>query len=340
MTETVQKVPPEENTLRRRLKVALGYVIALCCLFWVLLHVHPKHLAEGIRHVYWPLVLIAIAADNTSYILQGVRWRLLLKPVINPRFFELVQGIFVALFTNDVFPMRMGELVRAYLVSRWCSVKIAEVIPSMVVERMFEGIWLALGIWLVTLSVSLPGYFLRGAQVFGASILFLIILFLFSVFRRPKLIASVEHAAGRNRFVIFLEEVAIGLRKIGISVLFLLALAVTFGALALQSMAIWLVIQSYGLQLSLLQGVVVFLIVRLGIVVPTAPANIGTYQFFAALGLQLFGVDRSVATEFSLVLFILLGAPVWLLGFLAASRSGVSLFRLRHEAGSAMKQRL
>src|SRR5262247_3991552 len=65
--------------------------------------------------------------------------------------------------------------------------------------------------------------------------------------------------------------------------------------------------------------------------VPNMPANIGSYQFFTVLGLTLFGIDKTSATGFSLIVFTLLTLPPLLIGFLALSRSGMSLAAIRDE---------
>jgi ABC-type branched-subunit amino acid transport system permease subunit len=68
-----------------------------------------------------------------------------------------------------------------------------------------------------------------------------------------------------------------------------------------------------------------------GTLCPYTPANLGSYQFFAVLGLTLFGVDKTSATGFSLVVFTLLSLPLRVIGFLALSRSGISLAAIRDE---------
>jgi hypothetical protein len=78
-------------------------------------------------------------------------------------------------------------------------------------------------------------------------------------------------------------------------------------------------------------GVAVFVIVNLGTAIPNTPANVGSYQFFTVLGLTLFGVDKTSATGFSLVVFSLLTLPPLVIGFLALSRSGLSLATIREE---------
>ena len=90
-------------------------------------------------------------------------------------------------------------------------------------------------------------------------------------------------------------------------------------------------IVAYHFQLSLWQGVAVALIVRLGTMVPGAPSNLGTYQFFTVVGLALFGVDKVLAAGFSFVVFVVLTAPLWVIGLLAFGHSGLSLSDLRKQ---------
>src|SRR5271154_5828296 len=88
---------------------------------------------------------------------------------------------------------------------------------------------------------------------------------------------------------------------------------------------------SYGLQLSFLAAVVVLLIINLGVSLPNAPANFGSYQFFCVLGLSVFQIEKTTATGFSFFAFLVLTLPVALLGFAASVRSGLSLSSIREK---------
>ncbi|MEN6310376.1 MAG: lysylphosphatidylglycerol synthase domain-containing protein, partial [Acidobacteriota bacterium] len=92
-----------------------------------------------------------------------------------------------------------------------------------------------------------------------------------------------------------------------------------------QSFSFWFIMQAYGLHLSFWIGAAVFLIVHFGTALPNAPANIGTYQLFCVLGLTLFGVEKTTAAGFSIVVFVLLTIPLWALGFIALGQSGMTL---------------
>jgi hypothetical protein len=49
------------------------------------------------------------------------------------------------------------------------------------------------------------------------------------------------------------------------------------------------------------------------------------------LSLTLFGVDKATAAGFSIVVFLALTLPLWIIGFIALTVSGMNLKRVRLE---------
>ncbi len=96
-----------------------------------------------------------------------------------------------------------------------------------------------------------------------------------------------------------------------------------------QVLALWSLMRSYGLPLSFMGAVVVLLVINLGVSLPNAPANVGSYQFFCVLGLSVFDVEKTTAAGFSIFAFIALTLPFVFLGFAALLSSGMSLRSMR-----------
>lgn len=311
------------------MKPALGCLLAAAGLVWVLHDFQLGQLRGLLANLDWRWIALAIVCDVMSYVCQGARWRLLLKPLGELPTLRATQAIYAGLFTNEILPMRLGEMVRAYLASRWTAVKFVAVIPSMVVERLFDGVWLAVGIGLTAIFVPLPRDLLRAADALGVGVVIAAAVLFYFVLRPPK---TKRFSTGPLRFVSsLLEKLSSGLQGMGRSREFYLSLAGSLLLLVFQAMAFWLVMLGCGLQLSFRVGVAVFLIVHLGTAIPNAPANVGSYQFFTVVGLTLFGVDQAAATGFSLVVFVLLTLPFLLIGFVAFSRSGMTLVEVRQE---------
>jgi uncharacterized protein (TIRG00374 family) len=315
----------------------LVYTFALACLVWVFHNVHPRQLLASMVIANWGLVALAIIADILTYVLQGLRWKLLLVPVGRLSTLRATQGIYAGLFTNEWVPLRVGELVRAFLVSRWLSSRFTAVLPSMVVERFLDAIWVAIGITLAGFFVPLPKDLVEGGYAIGGIVLLAAALFLWTVFRKKKEAPCTEQDSSPGALRWFLRfgcQFARGLRDIGISYRLYLSALLSAGMLASQTLALWFMMLACRIDLPLRAAAIVLLVVRLGTAIPNAPANIGSFQLFTVVALGLFGVDKTVAAGFSMVYFLALTVPLWTLGLLAISRTGISLSTLQLEASA------
>lgn len=319
---------------RRRLRVAAGWIVGAACLAWVLHDVRLGEIGRDTANLAWGWVAAAIALHVASYASQGLRWQLLLRPVGDIPVLKTTQAIYAGLFANEVLPLRFGELVRAYLVSRWISRDLVSVLPSVAVERLFDAIWLAAAIGLTAIMVPLPEVLVRSIELLGGVVLAATVGFFYVSFRKHD-----SARVRRWRVIRWVDSLLTGLKEIGRSAPMYEAFAVSLVFLALQAAAFWLVMLAYGLRTSFWVGAAAFLIVRLGTAVPNTPANVGTFQFFTVVALTLLGVEKTRAAGFSLVVFVLLTIPLWALGFLALSRSGATLGAIRAEIGGGRPAR-
>ena len=317
-----------------RARHLIGYALAVFGLVWVLHDVHFGTMLASMGRIRWVWIVPAILFDVLSYVCQGVRWRYLLRPAGPVSALQATQAIYAGLFTNEVTPLRVGELVRAYLVSRWTGVRFLSIVPSIAAERLFDGVWLAIAIGITAMFVPLPRDLIVGGNVLGVVVIAATALFLYLVYRRRS--EGSGDAAGarhgrRHTLARMISQVAEGIRRIGLSRNSIASLLISPLILVFQGIALWIMMVAYGFSLSVWAGIAVFLIVHLGTALPNAPSNIGTYQFFCVVGLTLFGVEKSAATGFSFVAFFLLTLPLWILGLLAIARSGMTLPAIRHE---------
>jgi uncharacterized protein (TIRG00374 family) len=331
------------STLREprgaRLKRRVGYLFAVACLVWVFYDLHPRHLLATIKIESWVWLAPAVFFDVLTYLLQGIRWSLLLAPIGRLRPLRAAQVIYAGLFTNEVIPLRFGELVRALLVSRWLQSGMGKVIPSLVVERFLDALWLAVGIGLAAILIPLPKNLLKAGDALGGFVLAATALFLWIVLRKERHLERGEQEKASRTRVLACISAALGplvggLREIGISRDVYLAALLSAAMLGCQALAVWFMMLAYGLLLPVLAGAVVLLIVRLGTAIPNAPANVGSFQFFTVVALGLFGVEKTVAVGFSIVDFAVLTVPLWLLGLLALTKSGLTVASLRKEVTS------
>ena len=310
-----------------------GYGLAVACLVWVFHDIQLEKLWQNMPAINWWLVALAVVFDILSYVCQGYRWQLLLRAAGPVSTLKTTQAIYAGLFFNEILPLRIGELVRAYLVAHWYSLNIVTILSSIAVERLFDALWLFAGIGATVLFIPLPREVVSAAQTLALAVLMVSALVLWLIYRGNNNKAPRAQRGWQpvRRVFAFLTRIAGEIRQLGTTRCFYYSLAVSSLILVLQILAFWLVMEAYGLHLSLWAGSAVLMLLHLGTVIPNAPSNVGTYQFFCVLGLTLFGVDKTLAAGFSMVVFFILTLPLWALGLIATGRSGMTLKQIRAE---------
>jgi len=333
-------------------KAVLSYGIPLALLVWIFHDLNVREAVTSLRGLRWELVAAAVVVDVLGYVFQALRWRALLAPLGRLPLLRLVQAIYTGLFVNEILPMRTGEVVRAFLVARWTSVRFRSVLPSMAVERLLDGVILTLAIGLAASFLPLPAGLTQAAEILGALILVLTVVFVYLVWRAARLpgtqategtqgegtqgtVTGVPRVSDRAAHGVLetlrrmLADIAEGIGRLGSGRLLSEASFFSLLLLASQALSFWLIIRAAGYGLSIWAGAAVLLIVHLGTAIPNAPANIGSYQFFCIVGLGLFGVGKSQATGLAFVIFLILTIPLWLLGWVALHKTQLSLEQIR-----------
>jgi glycosyltransferase 2 family protein len=275
--------------------------------------------------------------DVFSYFIQGVRWKLLLTPFGRVRLIRSARAVFAGLFANLVLPLRPGELLRSVLLSGWECIKFGRVLGSVGVERLIDLVIATAALAGASLFVELPVRFRSVADALGVAALILlaivvgIILVLeYKLAGDPNYFggpAGTKHHHLPNRWM----RALIGLHSMGTSPSFYPAVLFSMLIPFCQMLALWFIMKAYGMNLPFLAAAVVLLVINLGISLPNAPANIGSYQFFCVLGLSVFPVERSTAAGFSVFAFLALTIPIAFVGFSAILRSGLSVRTLRQQ---------
>jgi uncharacterized protein (TIRG00374 family) len=309
----------------------LGYTIALVCLVWLFHDFEWGTFFNQVKNCNPVLIMLAIMFDIASYTSQGWRLQQMLSPIGKISVLRTTQAVYIGLFTNEILPLHVGELVRPYLISRWLKQKFVTILSVTVIERIIDGLWLAIGIGFTAIFVKLPTDLMDAADVFGILILICTVLLVLSVFYKDNPQRSNTASTRRPRWWQRILDVKQDVKRLARTRSFYKAILISTLVLIFQIIAFWVMMRAYNLSFSIWVGAAVLIIEHLGTMVPNAPSNIGTYQFFTVLGLAIFGVDKVTATGFSIVVFLLLTIPLWLIGLIAVRLSGLNLKQIRSE---------
>ena len=321
---------------RKYVRIALSYGVAGVCLFWVFHDIQPHALAAAMAHIRWWLWILCVGLQFLAYFLVACEWQFLLRPTGRLPLKRATQAVFAGRFANDVLPLQMGYLVRCVLAARWMNASVVSIFPSLIVERRWDGMWLAVGIGLIASLLPLPPDVLRAGKLFGAMVLAGTAVTVLVVLRRKDIGAG--RASPMDSPMKTIQRIRMtfgiltgGVRDIADSGLLVPILVLSFLKLGVQAAAFLGFLQAYHLHLPVLAGAAVFLAGYLGTCVPSTPAGTGTFQLFVVAALVVFGVNKSIAAGFALLAFVSITVPLASAGFFALAQSGLQLKELRDQ---------
>lgn len=328
MTAIFQDVNPPPSKFPR----FLGYGLAAACLIWVL---HDFHLVEAMHDIAradYKWVVLGMAFDVVSYGVQGLRWKLLLNPFGKVKTTHAIRAVYAGLFANAIFPLRPGELLRSYALADSDDISLGKVLGSVGVERLIDLVIATASLAVVSLVVDLPRKFKKITDTLGIVALVLLSIVVILIFYLElKIGKNQEPDTATRRFTGKTMAALIALHAMGTAPSFYSAVLTSLLMPFCQVAGLWCMMKSYALPLPFLAAVVVLLVINLGVSLPNAPANIGSYQFFCVLGLNVFQVEKNTAAGFSFFAFFALTFPTVLLGFVALVRGGMSLRSMREQ---------
>lgn len=318
-----------------RLVISFGISAALL-IFLIAPNVSMDSLREALSEADWRLIPVAIVLYFVGAWLRSMRWGLLLPGYDVPT--RTLFGALVVGFTvNNLLPIRMGEVARAYLLSRWRQIPYGSSIASLVVERILDGLSLAALLLVALRFVPAPGYLIvagfivTGVFLAGAAVIALaswrasIIVTIADRLTRP-LPARLRNMAMRlaENFARSLSLLRGGGRLLRVVVLSLLAWCV--------ELSLFLVLMpGFGIPLNPALALLVGSAANFATLVPSSPGYVGTFDGALITVLRdTAGIAAAPATAYAIVVHATLFLPVVVLGTLVLWRSHMSFDQITH----------
>ena len=326
-------VAPAESKrgLRSRWPNIAAWLISAGALAYVLSRVRLSELSKGLRGITWWLVIAAIVVEVLPRVLEAVRWRSLLQPICT-HFGGLLQAIYIGTVYSSILPLSGGDVVRGVIVARSAAANLTQVLSTELVERVVDAVAIVLIVWFALRGLALPQA-LRIVRIVtevgvGVAVAGGILL----AVRRADLLARLRRWDASGRLLRRVRAVSLDLvQALGWTrpAAMLVAFSAALGAAIANVLATWLMLQAYHIRLSLIQAAGLFAIVMIGTFLPGTPGNVGSWQFFCTIGLQLFGVGATRAAGFSIVAYFIWTIPPLAIGLVALLTSSFKWSELR-----------
>ncbi|HEY0068764.1 MAG TPA: lysylphosphatidylglycerol synthase transmembrane domain-containing protein [Chloroflexia bacterium] len=334
----------------------IGLVISLVFLAWALSQEDLGKVFATIGGMNWVSLVPALALYFAGVWVRAVRWRILLHP-LRPKLplLKVFEVVVIGYMANNVLPARIGELVRAYVLSKRENVRKTSTLATIVVERIFDALVMVgfVAAALLYVIVFHPDLLSTGEghkfgtfisewspyiALFAAGFLAFLVLFVVLASSQQRMEALIRFGLRfvpgklHDRVKRLANAFVLGLGSLRSITNMLLVFLLSITAWLLEA-GMYYVIGSLGFNLVGSDGAAVPFyayvlttgIVNLSTLIPQAAGYWGVFEAICKVVLVgAIGVDSGLTTSYVLLLHAALYFPVTLLGVLFLARESLS----------------
>ena len=317
------------------INLLLSISVAAAFLYLAFRHVPLADLVAALQRFDLRWLIPAFGISLTLQVFRAWRWQLEIRPLERIGLGRLWVITSVAYMAINLLPVRLGEFVRPWLLSRRSRVTFSNVVGNLVVEKTMDSVVILVYIFVGLLSAkNLPLWVRRGAifPAAGAALLAALVGLLW--WKGEPFVDRWIVRFLPERFGARLKRVTRAILD-GMLILpdgrllasvFVVSLALWF----LPILSSYVIICAFDFQVPFSAALIVFIFIGFGTALPNAPGMIGTYQYACQLALALFGVDKTAALAYGLVLNAIQLLTLVAQGLVALPLAGVSLADFRH----------
>lgn len=315
----------------------MGIVLSLISLAAILLFVDPRAIWLELQTVQISYLILMVAGLVVFLIFRAVRWHFMLAAGTNWGSVFHIQNIGYML--NMTLPLRLGDMARAVLIGNVPPATMAGGISTMVVERLFDMLFVVTLLPFTLSAVSsLPDWVQEGARFFGYASIGGIFLLILAANQRPFAIKSASAILERlprlnhKPWVDRLDHFLSGLST-------LTNIKAAFILLGL-SIIVWLPIiytyfvgmRAFGLNPAAVEVGFLFCAAALSVAIPSAPGQIGVFHAGVSAAMLAMGQQEGTAVALPTVYHAVNLATMVAMGFFGLSRVGTTFEQVLNSA--------
>ena len=280
-----------------------GAIISILLIAAILYFVDLRAMVDAIRHANYGLLGIGFAIGFLWMAIRAVVWRTLLRN--RASYADVFWTIGEGYLLNNFLPFRLGEIGRAFLLSRKSDMQFMEILPTIVIERAMD-----LGYSAIILLAALPFVVSAGGAerigiIVGIIVLIgFVILYLLArynqwaldIFHKLSARWPTLQRIGGN----FLESFFIGLGVLHdgwLFIRFLFWMTINWGVAII---SYYLIIRAFFPQAQVVWGMFGLGAAAFGGAIPSLPGAVGTFEGAIGGAITLLTGNQSTALAVAL----------------------------------------
>jgi glycosyltransferase 2 family protein len=312
--------------MKLSLKTIVGIIGIIIAITYCIRGVNFKDVIKILREMNPILTAMVFCLTSLNLVIRARVFKLIVYPIKKISTKQALSSYLVGVFSNLFLPFKLGDVAQGYFLGSKQDISKISAVSAVFVQRVFEVTTLLLFMIIVGIVFSFPLLLQEKTLIIGVSI-FLGITLLFVAFKKRDVIgAFIQKLVSR-----YSPSLAETIRRYiellfhGASAIHDLHAVLRIGAFSMLSWVIQVVMVKYtadalNISIDFVASSTVLFIVNLGLIIPIAPGNIGTFQFFGILALSLFSVPKPQALIFSIIFQVIQGIPVILGGGLILTK--------------------
>jgi uncharacterized protein (TIRG00374 family) len=282
---------------------------------------------------YWPLIP-ALGALTLANAIRALRWQALFAPDRRPPLVPITHAMLIGLLFNSILPARAGEAARVVALWREARVSRVESLATAVAERVYDV--LVLLILLFVAAPFLPSVSWLGKAAVLAAVLvagMAVGIFVLLRWRERPLVFVLRRVGTQQEAERRAGDLLLGLASFRHPGIALRAFTLTLVSWLVFATSSWLLLLGFDFGVGFGAGLLATIATTLILVIPAAPGGVGQFETAAIVALSAYGVDRSHALSYGIVLHALNLVPYLLAGYIALQRHARIVRRRRAQEG-------
>lgn len=314
----------------------LGLALSTFFLWLALRNADAASVLAALKKADLPWLALTIPVKGLGFLIVSTRQQLLFAPVRRAPLTSFVTAALIGFAGNNLLPLRLGELMRIRYLGRRLDQPYSTCVAVVALERLTDLAVLlgATAFLLPVLTVKLRGA--GGLPWYYAGVAALMVAAVMLLRHREAAGRMAGKAVGlvSRRFEKTAEAMvrsfSAGFASLASSKALLGVLLLTAGSWATMCVNVWLTMQALSLSLPWFASLAVIVFVAFGTALPSSPAFVGSYHWFASSALVLlFSVDPTTALSFAIVLHAAATLPFTAVALPVTLREVVRAFRER-----------
>jgi uncharacterized protein (TIRG00374 family) len=308
---------------RRAALIWAGIAVSFVFAYLAVRDIDAAALSDGLRRTnVWTLVPAGLVLAVAIF-LRALRWRILLSRAYRPSTRIVTGALLIGYLFNTILPARAGEPARVVVLKQRAGTPWFEGVGTVAAERVLDVLVLLVLFFASALFVPRTDWLGRALALGAASFVALsVLVVVFALYgQRPAglLLRPLTLLPGISR-----ERTEMGAANLvgGFSVFRRSAIAIPATVLTtvswlLIAFSFWLVMLGFELGVGFEAGLLVVVATNLALILPSGPAAVGVFEAATIVALATFGVDRTVALSYGIVVHALNALPFIPAGYIA-----------------------